>query len=68
MPPPGETLKKTSTLRAAKPWQGEQQQADKAVAGSDALILQRGKAGVAGELWGVDGNSLVFMSPSSEIQ
>lgn len=68
MPPPGEALKNPSTLRAAKPWWGEQQQADKAVAGSDALILKLGKAGVAGELWRVDGNSLVFMSPNSEIQ
>lgn len=68
MPPPGETLESPSTLIVAKPWRGERQQADKAVAGGDAVILQLGKAGDAGKLWGADGNLLVFMSPSVEIQ
>lgn len=67
MPAPGESLKSHSTLIAAKPWWGEQQQADKAVAGGDAVILQLGKAGGAGKLWGVDGNSLVFVPPSTGI-
>lgn len=67
MPSSGETLKSPSNLIAAKLWWGEQQQADKAVAGGDAVTLQLGKAGGAGKLWGVDGNLLVFMSPSVEI-
>jgi len=50
MLPPGESLKSPSALIAAKPWWGERRQAEKAIAGSDAILLQPGKAGRAGKL------------------
>lgn len=64
MLPPGETLKFSSTLIAAMVWRGEQQQAT-AITGGDAVILQMGKAGDAGKLWGVSGWE--FMSPSVKV-